>query len=148
MRIGSNWLPKVQVWPYPEALTEGKIGSTIGSIVARMQHLITLSRGKFAVPLDKDVKDEIRELIATEMKKAVKAAVGAIVNMPTQLVDVQHAMTPEGRQERETRQKVAREIGDAIVKAFEAIEREAQARVVEKTDPARAEVIRNLVLTF
>jgi hypothetical protein len=113
-----------------------------------MQHLITLSRGKFAVPLDKDVKDEIRELIATEMKKAVKAAVGAIVNMPTQLVDVQHAMTPEGRQERETRQKVAREIGDAIVKAFEAIEREAQARVVEKTDPARAEVIRNLVLTF
>ena len=129
-------------------MTEGKIGSTIGSIVASVQHLITLSRGKLAMPLDNDGKDEIRELIATEMRKAVKAAVGAVVNMPIQLVDVQHAMTPEGRQEREARQKVAREIGDAIVKAFEAIEREAQARVVEKTDPARAERIRNFVPTF
>lgn len=97
------------------------------------------------MPLDKDLKDEIRELIATEMTKAVKAAFSAAQNAPSQLG---RYPTPEGMQEREDRNKLIREVGDAIVKAFEAIEREAHARVVEKTDPARAEVIRKMVPTF
>lgn len=101
------------------------------------------------MPLDKDTKDEIRELIATEMKKAVKTAVNAVINMPTPLGEIdRYGMDTEARERREARQKIAREVGDAIIKAFEAVEREAQARVVEKTDPARAEVIRKLVPTF
>lgn len=101
------------------------------------------------MPLDKDTKDEIRELIATEMKKAVKAAVSAVVNMPIPLGEVsRYGMDTEARERRETRQKIAREVGDAIIKSFEAVEREAQARVVEKTDPQRAEVIRKLVPEF
>ncbi|MDQ1558635.1 MAG: hypothetical protein QOD32_1695 [Pyrinomonadaceae bacterium] len=100
------------------------------------------------MPLSKDDKDEIRELIATEMKKAVKAAVNGVLNAPIQLHEIYTAMSPEGRQAREERNKLVREIGDATVKSFEAIEREAQARVVEKTDPARAERIRNFVPTF
>ncbi len=107
-----------------------------------------LKRRKVTVPLSKDDKDEIRELIATEMKNSVKAAVSAVVNMPIQLTDARDAMSPEGMQVREARQKIAREIGEAVVKSLEAVEREAQARVVEKTDPARAEVIRKLVPTF
>jgi hypothetical protein len=100
------------------------------------------------MPLSKDDKDDIRELIATEMKKAVKGAVNGVLTAPIQLHEVHTAMSPEGRQAREERNKLVREIGDAIVKSFEAVEREAQARVVEKTDPERAERIRNLVPTF
>ncbi len=98
--------------------------------------------------ISKDDKDEIRELIATEMKKAVKSAVNAVLNAPIQLHDVSTAMTPEGIKAQEERKKIVREIGDAIIKSFEAVEREAQARVVEKTDPQRAEVIRKVVPTF
>ncbi len=98
--------------------------------------------------LNTDDKDEIRELIATEMRKAVQAAVRAVLNAPIQLHEVHTAMTPEGRQAREERNKIVREIGDAVVKSFEAVEREAQARVVEKTDPARADRIRKMVPTF
>jgi hypothetical protein len=100
------------------------------------------------MPLDKDIKDEIKELIATEMRKAVQMAVGAVVNIPIQLVDAQYAMTTEGRQEREARQKIALEYGKAIVEAFADVEREAQARLVEKTDPERADRIRKFKPTF
>src|SRR2546421_6791449 len=101
------------------------------------------------MPLDKDTKDEIRELIATEMKNAVRVAVSAVVNMSVPLGEIdRYGMNAEAMQKREARQKIAREVGDAIIKSFEAIEREAQARIVEKTDPARAEVIRKLVPEF
>ncbi len=100
------------------------------------------------MPLDKETKDEIRELIATEMKNAVKAAVHAVLNAPTPLHEVERYPTPEGMQKREEKKKIVREIGDAVIKSFEAVEREAHARVVEKTDLARAEVIRKMVPEF
>jgi signal transduction histidine kinase len=101
------------------------------------------------MPIDKELKDEIRELISTEMKNAVKAAVNAVVNMPTPLGEIDRfGMDNEARERREARQKIAREVGDAIIKSFEAVEREAQARVVEKTDPERANRIRRMVPTF
>ena len=100
------------------------------------------------MPLTKDEKDEIRELIASEMTKAVKAAVNAVLNAPIPMHEMGRYASPELMQEREARKKVVREIGDAVVKSFEAVEREAQARVVEKTDPERADRIRKLVPEF
>lgn len=100
------------------------------------------------MPLSKDDKDEIREVVATEMKKAAQAAINAILNSPIQLHEVSHATSPEGMQEREARNKLVRDIGMAITQSFEAIEREAQARVVEKIDPERADRIRKLVPTY
>lgn len=64
--------------------------------------------------LSKDDKDEIRELIATEIRNVIK-----------------HAGN-----------------GKALLDSAEANLREAQARVVEKTDPARAERIRRIVPEF
>ena len=66
------------------------------------------------MPLSKDDKDEIRELIAREIRDVIKGASSA----------------------------------EALLASAEANYREAQARVVEKTDPARAEVIRKLVAEF
>jgi len=100
------------------------------------------------MPLNPDEKDEIRELIATEMRRAGQAAVNAVLNAPIQLHEARTAMSPEGMAAREERNKIARAIGDAVVKALEAGEREAQARVVEKSDPERADRIRKLVPTF
>lgn len=116
--------------------------------VARMAHPAILERTDVDMSLSKDDKDEIRELIATEMKKAAQAAINAVLNAPIQLHEIHTAMSPEGMHAREERKKIVREIGDAAVKSFEAVEREAQARVVEKTDPERAERIRTLVPTF
>jgi aspartokinase-like uncharacterized kinase len=106
------------------------------------------ARREEAMPFSKDENDEIKEINATEMWRAVKDAVSAVINAPIQLHEISHATSPEGMQAREERKKIVREVGDAIIKSFEANEREAQARVVEKTDPQRAEVIRNLVPTF
>jgi hypothetical protein len=100
------------------------------------------------MPLDKDTKDEIKELVATEMRRAVKDAVNAVLNAPIQLHEIRTATSPEGMRAREERKKVVREVGDAIIKSFEANEREALARVVEKTEPERADRIRKLVPEF
>lgn len=100
------------------------------------------------MPFSQDDKDEIRLLIASDMKIAVNAAVSAVSNAPIQLHEVHTAMSPEGMQAREDRKKIVQEIGESIVKAFEAGEREARARVVEKTDPESAERIRKLVPEF
>ncbi|MBC7909641.1 MAG: hypothetical protein H7Y30_04020 [Pyrinomonadaceae bacterium] len=129
-------------------MTENENESNIGVDVATMKPTSILEREDLAMPLSQDDKDEIRELIATEMVRAVQGAVRAVLNAPIQLHEVHTAMSPEGRQAREERNNIVREIGDAIVKSFEAVEREAQARVVEKTDPARADIIRKLVPTF
>lgn len=100
------------------------------------------------MPIDNELKDEIRELIAREMKKAVKDVVNAVLNAPTPLHEIERYPTPEGTQKREEKKKLIREIGDAVIKSFEATEREAQARVVEKTDPERANRIRRMVPEF
>jgi hypothetical protein len=100
------------------------------------------------MPLTKDEKDEIRELIASEMTKAVKAAVSAVLNAPIPTHEAGRYGSPVLMQEREARKKVVQEIGGAVVKSFEAVEREAHARIVEKTDPERADRIRKMVPTF
>ena len=100
------------------------------------------------MPLSQDDKDEIRLLIAMEIKNAIRHAISAVVNMPIELTDVQYAMTPDGRQEREERQKVAKQIGKAILDSAEETLREADARIVEKTDPERADRIRKFKPTF
>lgn len=82
------------------------------------------------------------------MKNAVNGAVNAVLNAPIQLHEIHTATSSEGMKARQERNKVVREIGDAIVKSFEAVEREVRARVVEKTEPERAERIRRLVPEF
>jgi hypothetical protein len=47
--------------------------------------------------------------------------------------------------EREAQKKIVQQFGKVIIDAAEANLREADARIVEKTDPARAEIIRKLV---
>lgn len=94
------------------------------------------------------VKDELRELIATEVRNIVRFTCNAVINAPIQLADIRHAMTPEGMQEREARKKIAREITSVVLEASEDYLREAQARVVEKTDPQRADFIRKFKPTF
>jgi hypothetical protein len=59
-----------------------------------------------------------------------------------------YGMTPEGMQEYEARKKIAREVTSTVLEAAEDYLRESQARVVEKTDPQRAEIIRKLKPTF
>jgi len=69
---------------------------------------------KLFMPFSNDDKDELRELIATEIRNVVKNAVGV----------------------------------KTLADSAEANLREAQARVVEKTDPERADRIRKLVPEF
>jgi hypothetical protein len=94
------------------------------------------------------VKDELREIIATELRNMVKFTCSAVVNSSRQFTDIRHSMTPEGMQEREAREKVAREITRTVVEAAEDYLQEARARVIEKTDPRRANFIRNFKPTF
>lgn len=104
-----------------------------------------VTKGKVAMPLSQDEKDEIRELVAAEMKSAVKEAVNAVLKAPH---EGGRYPTAESMQKSEDRKKIVQEVGNAVVKAFEKHEREAQARVVEKTDPERAERIRKFDPTF
>lgn len=94
------------------------------------------------------VKDELRELIATEVRNIVKFTCNAVVHAPMPLTGGRYGMTPEGMQEYEARKKIAREITSTVLEAAEDYLRESQARVVEKTDPQRAEIIRKLKPTF
>lgn len=97
------------------------------------------------MPFDKDDKDEIRKIVATEIRDFVKSAVNAALNRPIELTEVHHATSPEGMKEREAQKKVVQQFGAVLIKAAEANLREADARIVEKTDPQRAEIIRKLV---
>lgn len=94
------------------------------------------------------VKDELRELIATEFRNIVRFTCNKVISIPIQPSDIRHAMTPQGMQEREARQKIAREISSTVLEAAEDYLRQAQARVVEKSDPERAQFIRNFKPTF
>lgn len=96
----------------------------------------------------KKVRDELREIIATEVRNIVKFTCSKVVNAPIPLHEARYGMDSKERQEREARQKIAREIAGLVLEASEDYLREAQARVVEKTDPKRAEIIRNLKPTF
>lgn len=99
------------------------------------------------MPLSQDDRDEIRLLITQEIREAVKSAVNFALKAPITLAEVR-SPTPEGMKEREARKIIIQEIGDSIKKSVEARVREAEAQIVEKTDPARAKMIRELVSEF
>ncbi len=100
------------------------------------------------MPLSQDDKDEIRLLIAREIKDVVTSAFSSVLNAPISLTDLPYASSSEGQQEREARKKNVQEIRKSVLESIDANLREAEARIVEKTDPARAERIRKLVPTF
>jgi hypothetical protein len=96
----------------------------------------------------KKIRDELREIIATEVRNIVKFTCSKVVNAPNPLHEVRYGMNSKERQEREARQKIVREIASIVLEASEDYLREAQARVVEKTDPKRAAMIRKLKPEF
>lgn len=95
--------------------------------------------------LDTDAKDEIKYLIQQEIGKAFNAALSAALSAPIQLTDVNDRAKQDERQKRIA---VIKEIGNQIKSALQDLEDEANAKIVEKTDPARAEVIRRLKTTY
>jgi hypothetical protein len=94
------------------------------------------------------IKDELKELVATEIRNVVKLMCARVVNPSVPLEDIRFAMTPEGMKEREERMKIARQFSSVVLEAAEDYLRESQARVVQKVDPERAERIRKLKPTF
>lgn len=103
------------------------------------------------IPVDKQSdntindKDELRLLIQEEINKAFDSAFSAALDYPVNSSD---AFSPEKRKEREQRKVIIREVGNAVKNALRDIKDEAQAKIIEKTDPARAEIIRRLKPTF
>jgi hypothetical protein len=100
------------------------------------------------MPLSQDDKDEIRLLIAKEIKNVVNSAFSSVLNAPISITDLSYASSSQGQQESEARKKTVQEIRKSVLEAVDANLREADARIVEKTDPARAERIRKLVAEF
>ncbi len=97
------------------------------------------------MPLSQDDKDEIRLLIAREIKDVVTSAFSSVLNAPINITDLSYASSSQGQQESEARKKTVQGIRKSVLGAVDANLREADARIVEKTDPARAERIRKLV---
>jgi len=94
------------------------------------------------------IKDELRELIATEVRNIVKFVGNAVVNSPISQPVNRFGGTPEEMRQQQAHQRLAREITSKILEATEDYLRESQARVVEKTDPKRADIIRRLKPEF
>ena len=96
------------------------------------------------MPFDKDDKDEIRKIVATEIRDFVKSAVSAALNRPSDPTQGRYDISGEGMREREAQDKLLQQFGAVIIKAAERNWREAEARIIEKTDPERAETFRKL----
>jgi signal transduction histidine kinase len=94
------------------------------------------------------VKDELRELIATEVRNIVRFAARAVVSSPISPPGNRFGMTREEMEQQEVRKRIARDITATVLEATEDYLREAQARVIEKTDPQRAEITRKLKPEF
>jgi hypothetical protein len=88
------------------------------------------------------IKDELRELIATEVRNIVKFAARAVVSSPIAPLGNRLGMTREEMEQQEVRKRIARDITATVLEAAEDYLREAQAQVVQKTDPQRADIIR------
>ncbi|HQZ81590.1 MAG TPA: hypothetical protein PLR83_00090 [Pyrinomonadaceae bacterium] len=86
--------------------------------------------------LDKDMTDEIRLLVLREITKAFGAASDAAQK---------NIVTPG--HEADSKQDLVNQLKRAK-DAITDLEREAEAVIVEKTDPARANVIRRLKPSF
>lgn len=93
----------------------------------------------------KDAKDEIRLLIQEEISKAFDAALNAALSNSVSISDLGSV---EKQQERERQNAVVRRVGNAVKNALRDLKDEAYAKIIEKTDPARAEVIRRLKPEF
>lgn len=100
------------------------------------------------MPFDKDDKDEIRKIVATEIRDFVKSAVNAALNRPIDPTEGRYAMSGEGMREREAQNKLLQQFGAVIIKAAERNWREAEARIIEKSDPEAAERFRKFDPTF
>ncbi|MBA3633703.1 MAG: hypothetical protein H0W58_12990 [Acidobacteria bacterium] len=89
--------------------------------------------------LSQENRDKIRYLIVAEIRKVFSAVLKAANEPPV----IGFSTAPENRVKEQTYNKinkVARDINDAL----RDLESEARARIVEKTDPERAEIIRKL----
>ena len=93
-------------------------------------------------------KDELRELIATEVQKIFKVACKAAVDTPIDPSEVRYAMSPEGMRASQERKKELTRITNNILSAIDEYVRESEARIVEKQEPERANIIRKLKPTF
>ena len=100
------------------------------------------------MPLSQDDKDEIRLLIAKESMKILDTAFSSVMNAPINPSEFEYANSKEGIEEREMRKQFLRKSRVAVLESVDANLREAEARIVEKTDPERAEIIRKLVPEF
>ena len=96
------------------------------------------------MPFNKDDKDEIRRIVATEIRDFVKSAVNAALNRPIDPTEGRYATSGEGMREREAQNKLLQQFGKVIIHAAEANWREAEARIIEKTDREAAERFRKL----
>jgi len=94
------------------------------------------------------IKDEFRELIAGEIRNVVKLMCSRVVNPPFPLEETRLSMTAEGVKKHQERIKIARLFSDIALDAAEDYLRESRARVVQKTDPQRAERIRRMKPEF
>jgi hypothetical protein len=83
------------------------------------------------MPLHEVDKDEVRQIIATEIRDFVQSAVQAALNPPTEPTGAQHKISEEGM-------KSLQLVGKAAINAAETKLREANARVGNKTNPGRA----------
>ncbi len=91
--------------------------------------------------LQPELKDELRALIQEEIWKAFDIVMKAAANPPIQ----PHQLNDNEFQARQEIQKqIVQDISRAIKSALNHLKADAQARVVEKTDPQRAERIRAL----
>ena len=93
--------------------------------------------------LNEDTKDEIRLLIQEEIKKAFDVGLNAALNYPVNLGDA--VSTSETRQKEK---ELITKIGKAVKVGLEDLKTELEAKIIEKTDPARADVMRRLKSSF
>jgi hypothetical protein len=90
---------------------------------------------------DAQYKNELRALIQEEIWKAFDVAMNAAVNPPVKLGQTNDE---DFRQRREMQTQMVQEINGAVKSALNHLKAEAQARVVESTDPERAARIKAL----
>ena len=91
--------------------------------------------------LQPELKDELRELIQEEIWKAFDVAMRAAANPPIQPHQLNDS---EFQARRVIHKQIVQDASKAIKSALNQLKAEAQAKVVEKTDPQRAKRIRAL----
>jgi len=95
--------------------------------------------------LPKYEKDELRILIYGEINKAFNAALNAALNYPVNISDLTSQEKEKARQQQD---EIVRKIGKAIGNVLRDLKDEADAKIIEKTDPARADRIRRIKTEF